>query len=95
MPDILERLVSQLQAKGMDKKKAYAVAVSSMQKAGNIDKHGKLTEKGKKRSKMTPAQRAKDREAKKRGGKTSDYKYNKYNNSAVKGKVNRNVKKRK
>ena len=44
---------------------------------------------------MTPAERAKDRAAKARGGKPSDYKYNKHNNSAVKGKVNSKVKKRK
>lgn len=44
---------------------------------------------------MTPAQRAKDRAAKKSGGKSSDYTYNKHNNTAVKGKVNNNVKKRK
>ena len=32
--------------------------------------------------------------SKESGGKPSDYKYNKHNNSAVKGKVNSNVKKR-
>ena len=48
MPKIVERLVSQLIANGMDKDKAYAVAVKKMQEAGNIDKHGKETTKGKK-----------------------------------------------
>jgi DNA-binding transcriptional regulator PaaX len=95
MPKIVERLVSQLTANGMDKKKAYAVAVSRMKKAGNLDSSGKETEKGKKRGDMTPAQRAKDRAAKERGGKPSDYKYNSKNNSAVKGKVNKAVKARK
>lgn len=95
MPKIVERLVSQLTANGMSKDKAYAVAVSKMKKAGNLDKNGKETAQGKKRGNMTPAQRAKDRAAKKSGGKPSDYKYNKNNNTAVKGKVNKNVKKRK
>jgi hypothetical protein len=95
MPKIVERLVSQLVGNGMSKDKAYAVAVSQMKKAGNLDSSGKETAKGKKRGNMTPAQRAKDRAAKERGGKPSDYKYNRYNNSAVKGKVNSSVKKRK
>lgn len=95
MPKIVERLVSQLTANGMDKNKAYAVAVSRMKKAGNLDSSGKETAKGKKRGEMTPAQRAKERAAKQSGGKPSDYKYNTKNNSAVKGKVNKAVKARK
>jgi hypothetical protein len=95
MPKIVERLVSQLEAKGMDKSKAYAIANSQMKKAGNIDSHGNATKKGIKRGNMTPAARAKDRAAKKNGGKPSDYKYNSKNNSAVKGKVNKTVKGRK
>lgn len=96
MPKILDRLVSQLKANGMDEKKAYAVAVSQLQKSGNLKK-GSLesTAKGTRRGKMTPAQRAKDRAAKKSGGKPSDYRYNKNNNTAVKGKINSDVKKRK
>lgn len=95
MPAIVERLVRQLIANGMPEKKARAVAFKKMKEAGNIDASGKETAKGKKRGKMTPAQRAKDRAAKKSGGKPSDYKYNKNNNTAVKGKVNSKVKKRK
>ncbi len=95
MPKIVERLVSQLTANGMDKKKAYAVAVKKMKEAGNLDKNGKETAKGKKRGNMTPAERAKDRAARESGGKPSDYKYNAKNNSAVKGRVNKNVKARK
>lgn len=95
MSKIVKRLVNQLTANGMSKDKAYAVAVSKMKKAGNIDKNGKDTAKGKARGEMTPAQRAKDRAAKTSGGKPSDYKYNPHNNSAVKGKVNKSVKKRK
>lgn len=95
MPKIVERLVKQLTANGMEKDKAYAVAVKKMKEAGNLDKHGKETAQGKKRGNMTPAQRAKDRAAKKRGGKPSDYNYNKANNTAVKSKPNNKVKKRK
>lgn len=95
MPKIVERLISQLVANGMDRRKAYAVAVSKMKQAGNLDSSGKETSKGKKRGNMTPAQRAKDRAAKKSGGKPSDYKYNAKNNSAVKGRVNNKVKARK
>ena len=95
MPKIVERLVSQLVANGMPKAKAYAVAVSKMKKAGNLNSKGEATAKGIKRGNMTPAQRAKDRAAKESGGKPSDYKYNSKNNSAVKGKINNKVKARK
>ena len=80
MPKILERLVGQLKANGMDEKKAYAVAVSQLQKNGNLRKGStKPTAKGVRRGEMTPAERAKDRAAKSSGGKSSDYKYNKNN----------------
>lgn len=96
MPKILDRLVSQLKANGMDEKKAYAIAVSQLQKSGNLKKGStEATAKGERRGNMTPAQRAKDRAAKKSGGKPSDYRYNKNNNTAVKGKINSAVKKRK
>ena len=95
MAKIVERLVKQLKGNGMAESQAYAVATKAMQKAGNITKSGKETAQGKKRGDMTPAERAKDRAVKKSGGKPSDYKYNKNNNTAVKGKVNKNVKKRK
>ena len=93
---ILKRLISQLKANGMSEGQARAVAIKKLQESGNLKKGStEATAKGKKRGKMTPAQRAKDRAAKKSGGKASDYKYNKKNNSAVKGKVNKSVKKRK
>lgn len=95
MPAILDRLVKQLIANGMSKDKAYAVATKKMQAAGNLKKGStEPTTKGIHRGKMTPAERARDRAAKRGGGKASDYKYNKHNNSAVKGKVNKRVKKR-
>lgn len=95
MTKILNRLVSQLKANGMNTGKAHAIATSQSQKSGNLKKGStEATAKGKKRGKMTPAERAKDRAAKTSGGKLSDYRYNKKNNSAVKGKVNKSVKKR-
>lgn len=85
MPKILERLVSQLQAKGMDKSQAYAVATSQQQKAGNLKKGTQeLTAKGAKRQAMGAAGRAKDRAAKAGGGKASDYVYSKKTNRATK-----------
>jgi len=85
MPKILERLVSQLQAKGKSKQAAYAIATSALQKSGNLKKGtNKATEKGKKRGDMTPAARAKDRAAKKSGGSPRNYKYNAKTNTATK-----------
>lgn len=95
MPKIVERLVSQLEAKGIKKSSAYAIAVSKMKKSGNIDSKGNATSKGITRGNMTPSERAKDRAAKSSGGKVSDYKYNSKNNTAVKGSVNSTVKKKK
>jgi hypothetical protein len=83
MPAILERLVSQLQAKGKTKSSAFAIATSVLQKSGNLRKGTQqATTKGKKRGRMTPSARAKDRAAK--GGDTSGYKYNKQTNRATK-----------
>jgi hypothetical protein len=57
MPKILDRAVSKIKARGhVDN--PYAVAVSAMQKAGNL-KQGtlKATKQGVKRGKMSEAQR--------------------------------------
>jgi len=84
MPAILDRLVKQLKAKGHDEKAAYAIATSSLQKSGNLKKGtSEATDKGKKRGAMSPAARAKDREAKKTGRSTSAYKYNSKTNQAT------------
>jgi len=96
LPKILTRLVSQLVGNGMEKGKALSVATKKLQESGNLKKGTtEATEKGLKRGNMTPSERAKDRAAKNKGGKPSDYKYNAKNNSAVKGKVNKTVKKAK
>ena len=84
MPAILERLVSQLQAKGKSKSSAFAIATAALQKSGNL-KRGtqQATSKGKKRGAMTPSERAKDRASRKSNHKTSEYKYNKKSNLAT------------
>lgn len=82
MPKILTRLVGQLKAKGVAN--PYAVATSSLQKAGDLKKGStKATPKGEKRGNMTPGERSNDRQAKYSGHKASDFKYNKKNNRSV------------
>ena len=84
MPQLLERLVSQLMAKGMDKAKAFAVATKQLQKAGNL-KPGtqELTLKGKTRQDLGAAWRARDRASKKSGKAPSEYKYSAKTNRAT------------
>lgn len=86
MPAILERLVSQLQAKGYSKSSSFAIATSKLQKAGDLKKGTtQATPKGAKRGAMTPGARAKDRAAKyaKKKHKTSEYSYNSKTNRAT------------
>lgn len=65
MPKILERLVSQLEAKGKPKSNAYAIATSALQKSGNLKKGTQEpTAKGVRRGNMTPEQRENSRIAK-------------------------------
>ena len=78
--------MSQLKGNGKSTKEAYAIATGALKKSGNLDKCGNATAKGKRRGKMTPAERAKDRAAKHKGGKASDYHYKKANNSTVKNR---------
>lgn len=84
MPKILERLVGQLQAKGMSKGEAFAIATKQQQRAGNL-KPGtqELTPKGARRQEMGPAGRAKDRAAAYAGRKPSEYGYNSRTNTAT------------
>lgn len=91
-PKLLQRLIRQLMANGKSASAARAIAISSLQRSGNLKKGtAEATAKGEKRGDMTPAQRAVDRAKRKRKGR---YKYNKYNNTAVKGPVNKDVKPR-
>lgn len=83
MPPILDRLVKQLKAKGKSKEAAYAIATSSLQRAGDLKKGStEATSKGKRRGSMSPGERAKDRAAKYSNGKhsTSAYTYDKKTN---------------
>jgi hypothetical protein len=86
MPAILERLVSQLKAKGHSEKSAYAIATSTLQKSGALKKGSqKLTPKGKKRQDMGADGRAKDRASKESDGrhKPSAFNYSKKTNRAT------------
>lgn len=85
MPAILNRLVRQLTAKGMPTGKAHAVAVSSLQRAGDLKKGStQATSKGLKRGMMSPGARAKDRAAGASAGhKPGDYRYNAKTNKAT------------
>lgn len=84
MPAILERLVSQLQAKGKSKSSAFAIATAALQRSGNLKKGTQQpTSKGKKRGNMSPAQRAKDRASKRSKHKSSEYSYNAKSNLAT------------
>lgn len=67
MPAILERLVNQLKAKGKSKSSAFAIATSALQKSGNLKKGTQeATSKGKRRGAMTPEQRKKSRDNKRK-----------------------------
>jgi hypothetical protein len=82
---ILQRLISQLEASGMAKPQAVAIATSQLQKSGSLRPGTQtLTSKGKTRSAMGAAGRATDRAAKRSGGSASDYTYNQMTNSARK-----------
>jgi hypothetical protein len=82
MQSILDRLVGQLQAKGMPKAKAYAVANAQLEKHG-ILRDGHLTAKGQVRQAMGAAGRAKDRASKASGRPVSDYVYDPKTNQAT------------
>lgn len=88
MPQILDRLVSQLTSKGMKQDKAYATAIKVLTKSGNLDDNQNLTEKGKKRQAMGAHGRAKDRASKRAGRSPSEYKYNPATNRATLNKKN-------
>lgn len=82
---IVERLTSQLEAKGMPEGKAHHVAVTTLQRAGVLRPGTEtLTPKGEERQAMGAAGRAKDRAATESGGKRSpdDYVYNQLTNRA-------------
>ena len=82
MPGIYDRLVSQMRAKGA--KNPHAAATAALQRAGNMKKGSReLTRKGRRRSLMGAAGRAKDRAAKASGRSPSAYTYNARTNRAT------------
>jgi len=87
MPKILERLVSQLQAKGYPKSKAFAIATSQLQKAGDL-KPGtqQATAKGARRGEMSAKERAIDRQARYDGKPKSSFAYSSKTNRATQRK---------
>lgn len=83
-PKIVARLVGQLKRKGMGVGQANAVARKTLQKSGVL-KSGttELTDKGRTRTKMGAAGRAKDREAKVQGKSTKKFVYSRKTNRAT------------
>ena len=66
-PAILERLIKQLKVKGHSIKSAHAIAISQLQKSKNLVKGTmKATKRGVIRGKMTPLQREKNRNVKRK-----------------------------
>jgi hypothetical protein len=58
MPKILDAAVKRIKAKGHSTSSAYAIATSTLQKAGELKKgHNTPTKKGVKRGAMSQAQR--------------------------------------
>ena len=86
MPKILDRLVKQLEAKGKSKSSAFAIATSSLQKAGDLKKGTQqATAKGAKRGNMTAGERAKSRAVKANPGTSpSNFSYSRKTNRARK-----------
>lgn len=84
MAKIVDRLVSQLMAKGKSKSSAYAIAIASLQRSKNLKTGTKTaTAKGYKRGNMTPSERAKDRQSNISGKPKSAYTYNSSTNRAT------------
>jgi hypothetical protein len=83
MPKILDRLTSQIAARGQ--KNARAIATAALQKQGSLKKGtNQLTPHGQKRQALGNGGRAKDRAAKYSGKhKPSDYNYNAKTNMAT------------
>lgn len=84
MPAILTRLVGQLKGKGLPDPQAHAIAVKTLQRAGDLKKGStQATHKGLRRGLMSPGDRAKDRAAKYSGKhKAAEYGYDAKTNRA-------------
>lgn len=88
MSKIYDRMVRQMQARGMSLKQAHATTTSVGQKFGLFKKGTtELTAKGKKRNAMSASQRAKSRAAKYSGNSPKSYNYSSRTNRARLKKV--------
>lgn len=82
---LVDRLVQQLQAKGMGAADARTTAVQLLQDRGHVDASGELTAAGRARQAMGSDGRAKDRAAGASEGrhKAADYAYDQGTNRAT------------
>ena len=78
---MVDRLTSQLAAKGVPNARAEATA--HLRKHGVLRADGTLTTKGRSRTAMGPSGRAKDRAARQTGHRKADYVYNPRTNRAT------------
>ena len=75
-PPILTRLIEQVMAKGKNEKAATEIAISALQKSGNLYAGTtKATPKGVERGLMSPEERARDRDVLSKGKDPSNYFY--------------------
>ena len=86
MPELLDRLIRQIQARGKKGPEARAIATAALQKQGSLRKGTQeLTPKGKHRQALGNDGRAKERASRYSGGKhkPSAYSYNPKTNMAT------------
>lgn len=87
-PPLLNRLVAQLEKKGMPEAKAEVVAIATLRDSGSMRQDSlDLTKKGEQRQDMGAAGRAIDRAASESGRPKSEYVYSsKTNRATLKGR---------
>lgn len=87
-PPLLQRLESQLEAKGMPESRASVVALATLRRTGSIAPDSlELTARGQERQEMKAAGRAIDRAAAESGRPKSEYVYSsKTNRATLRGK---------
>lgn len=79
---LVQRLAAQLRTQKNPPADAEAMAHGILQKRGQMDASGKLTDTGQKRNAMTAEERAKDRASKKTGKPKTSFAYNPRTNQA-------------
>jgi hypothetical protein len=78
---MVDRLTAQMAAKGVPN--ARVEAIMHLRNSGVLDAAGRLTAKGRSRTAMGPAGRAKDRAARQTGRAKSEYAYDPHTNRAT------------